>query len=100
MAHELESARAPLLKIAAELARGAGAENAPAVIWPLVCGAAVAARTRVLEQSAGVLRIEVPDAAWRNELMSFAARYVAMLNQMLPSAGIQRVEFVIAAPVR
>ncbi|MBV8207374.1 MAG: DUF721 domain-containing protein [Acidobacteria bacterium] len=95
-ANELESARGTLLRIAGELARNAGEENAPAVVWPLVCGAAVGERTRVLGCNNGILRIAVPDATWRLELVNFAPRYVASLAQLLPAAAIKRVEFVVA----
>src|SRR5256885_15769663 len=93
--HELESARASLEAIAAELVRGAGREEAPALIWPLVCGAAVGARTRVLGQANGTLRIEVPDFTWRAQLAAFALQYVRTFARMLPSARIERMEFVV-----
>ena len=96
-ADELQSARSPLLEIARELARRAGPEEAPGVMWPLVCGSAVAQRTRVLNFANGVVRIEVPDGRWRSELAALAPQYVASFNQMLPETGIERVEFVASA---
>jgi hypothetical protein len=92
--HELTSARASLEQIAAELARRAGAENAPAVVWPLVCGAAVAARTRVLECASGTLRIEVLDPAWQAPASELYTEYLAKLARIFPEARIQRLEFV------
>lgn len=92
---ELQSARSSLESIAADLIRSAGPSEAPALIWPLVCGAAVGARTRVLGHADGILRVEVPDATWRAQLAAFAAQYVKTLARMLPSAHIERVEFVV-----
>jgi hypothetical protein len=91
----LESARASLEAIAADLVRSAGREEAPALLWPLVCGAAVGARTRVLGHADGILRVEVPDVTWRAQLAAFATQYVQTLARMLPSARIVRVEFVV-----
>jgi hypothetical protein len=50
-----------------------------------------------LEFSHGVLRVEVPDAAWRAELQHLAPRYVAALNRY--SKGVSRVEFVVRPKV-
>jgi hypothetical protein len=67
----------------------------------MACGSAVAARTRALEFSRGVLKVEVADAAWRAELQHLAPKYVAILNRY--GTGVSRVEFVVrgkAAPDR
>lgn len=61
--------------------------------WPVACGSAVAARTRALEFSSGVLKVEVPDSAWRAELQYLAPKYVAILNKY--ATGVSRVEFVV-----
>lgn len=92
---ELVSARASLEAIAADLVRSAGRDEAPALVWPLVCGAAVGARTRVLGYADSILRVEVPDATWRAQLAAFAPHYVKTFARMLPSARIERVEFVV-----
>ena len=73
--------------------RKAPAAQAPLLAWPVVCGSAVAARTRALEFSRGVLKVEVPDSAWRAELQHLAPRYVAIANKY--AAGVNRIEFVI-----
>lgn len=62
--------------------------------WPLVCGSAVAERSRALDFAAGVLRIEVADTGWRQELQALAPRYVAMINRYT-TESVQRIEFVI-----
>lgn len=88
----MESAREGLHKIVADAIRRAPADEAPLLGWPLACGAAVAARTRALEYADGVLRVQVPDAMWRNELLALVPRYLATLNQF---AKVKRIEFVI-----
>jgi hypothetical protein len=98
--HELTSARASLEQIAAELARRAGAENAPAVVWPLVCGAAVAARTSVLECASGTLRIEVLDPAWQAPASELYTEYLAKFARIFPEARIQRLEFIASRSAR
>ena len=52
----------------------------------------MAARTRALEFEKGVLKVEVPDSAWRTELQHLAPKYLAILNRY--AAGISRIEFV------
>jgi hypothetical protein len=44
-----------------------------------------------------VLKVEVPDAAWRAELQNLAPRYVAALNRY--AKGVSRVEFVVRRKV-
>jgi hypothetical protein len=87
----MERARDGLQKIVVDAIRRAPAAEAPLLGWPLACGAAVAARTRALAYNDGVLRVEVPDAAWRNELIGLIPKYLATLNQF---AKVKRIEFV------
>ncbi|MGI9103873.1 MAG: DUF721 domain-containing protein [Terriglobales bacterium] len=89
----MEHARDTLQKIVADAIRRAPAEEVPLLAWPLACGATVAARTKALNYSDGVLRVQVPDAAWRCELVGLLPHYLATLNQF---ARIKRVEFVVA----
>ncbi len=65
--------------------------------WPLVCGSAVAERSRALSFADGVLRVEVADAGWKSELQSLAPRYLAAINRYTPEK-VQRIEFVVARP--
>lgn len=97
---ELTSARASLEKIAVELARAVSAADAPAIVWPLVCGAAVAERTRVLECANGTLRIEVTDPAWQQPAQELYTDYLAKFARILPSANIQRLEFIAQRSAR
>jgi hypothetical protein len=68
--------------------------EAPLLAWPLACGSAVAERTRAMEFSRGVLRVEVPDAGWRAELQHLAPRYVAIINRYKVGT-VSRIDFVI-----
>jgi len=65
--------------------------------WPLVCGSAVAERTRALIFRDGVLQVAVADAGWKSELQSLAARYVALINRYTVEA-VRKIEFVITQP--
>jgi Dna[CI] antecedent DciA-like protein len=84
-------------KIVRDSLRKSPASESPLLAWPLACGSAVAERTRAIEFSRGVLRVEVPDAAWRGELQHLAPRYVYALNRY--AKGVTRVEFVVKRKV-
>lgn len=91
----MEHARGGLQKIILDALRKAAPADAAVLAWPLVCGAAVAAKTRALELKERTLRIEVPDASWRRQLEELAPRYVAALNELAPKT-VGRVEFVVS----
>ena len=84
-------------KILAGSLRKAPSSEVALLAWPLACGSAVAGRTRAVEFSRGVLKIEVPDSAWRAELQHLAPRYVYALNRY--TKGVTRVEFVVKRKV-
>jgi hypothetical protein len=90
----MEQAGAGLEKIVIGSLRHVPAAEAPLLAWPLVCGSAVAGRTRALEFASGVLRVEVPDAGWKREMQSLAPRYLATLNRYA-GQKVERIEFVI-----
>ena len=96
MAAELERARGGLQKIAVDLLRSVPVEEAAVIVWPLVCGAAVAARTNALEVSSGVLKVEVPDESWRAQLMSFLPSYLEALKRLWPAGKVERISFQVA----
>jgi len=96
MPRELEPAGTGLDKVVAQSLRLAPAGSAPLLAWPVVCGSAVAQRTRALAAEGGILRVEVPDAEWKAELQSLAPRYLAAMQGYAPDA-VRRIEFVIAA---
>lgn len=94
MAGSLEKAGAGLEKIVANSLRRARDGEGPVLAWPVACGSAVAARTRALEFSQGVLRVEVPDQGWRKELQNFAPQYLAVMNRYV-AESVKRIEFVV-----
>jgi predicted nucleic acid-binding Zn ribbon protein len=92
--HDMQPVGAELERIVARSVRKAAPGEGPLLAWPLVCGSAVAERTRALDFAGGVLRVEVADAGWRTELQTLAPRYVAVLNKYV-AENVARVEFVI-----
>lgn len=97
MTLQLESARSGLHKIVLDLVSRAPQSEAAVLAWPMVAGANVSAKTRVLGCAEGVLEVEVPDAAWRKELIALASNYLGLLNQMM-RVRIERIEFTVAGP--
>lgn len=87
----MERAGDGMRQIAIDAIRRAPSAEAPLLGWPLACGSTVAARTRALSYAEGVLKVEVPDAAWRNELLRLVPQYLATLSQI---AKVKRIEFV------
>jgi len=90
----MEQAGAGLEKIVIGSLRHVPPAEVPLLAWPLVCGSAVAGRTRALEFAGAVLRVEVPDAGWKREMQSLAPRYLATLNRYA-GQKVERIEFVI-----
>jgi predicted nucleic acid-binding Zn ribbon protein len=93
----LEQAGARLEKIVAQSLRQAPPGQAPLLAWPVVCGSAVAERTRALSFAGGVLFVEVAEARWKSELQALAPRYLAMINRYT-TGMVRRIEFVVAGP--
>ena len=91
----MEHVAAGIEKIVAQSLRKAPNGQSPLLAWPVVCGSAVAQRTRALGFEDGVLRVEVPDAGWKSELQALAARYLAAINRYSAEA-VERIDFVIA----
>jgi hypothetical protein len=67
--------------------------DAALLAWPLTCGSAVAARTRAVEFSGGILKVEVPDTGWRFELQRLAPQYLAAINRYV-SKPVTYIEFI------
>ena len=95
MNRPMEHAAAGLEKIMTHALRRVPANDAPLLAWPLACGHAVGERTRAMDFTNGVLRVEVPDASWRAELKALAPQYVAVINRYVRQS-VKRIEFVIA----
>lgn len=94
MAEFLEQAGPDLERIVARSLRQAPPAQAPLMAWPVVCGSAVAERTRALSFLDGVLRVAVADAGWKTELQGLAPRYLASINRYTAEA-VRRIEFVV-----
>jgi len=62
--------------------------------WPVVCGSAVAERTRALSFVDGVLRVGVPETGWKSELQALAPRYLTAINRYTIEA-VRKIEFVV-----
>jgi hypothetical protein len=90
----VEHAGSGLEKIVLRSLRRVPQPEAPLLAWPLVCGSAVAERTRALNFAGSILRVEVPDAGWKREMQSLAPRYLATLNRY-SGQKIEKIEFVI-----
>jgi hypothetical protein len=91
---QMEPAGAGLEKILVDSLRRMPLTDAPVIAWPLVCGSAVAERTRAVSFTGGVLRVEVSDTGWRRELQALAPRYLATINRYV-GQRVQRLEFVL-----
>lgn len=90
----MEPAASGLEKIVAQALRQVPPAEAPLMAWPVVCGSAVAERTRAVSFQDGVLRVEVADAGWKTELQGLAPRYLAVINRYT-TESIYKIEFVI-----
>ncbi|HWJ46003.1 MAG TPA: DUF721 domain-containing protein [Candidatus Udaeobacter sp.] len=90
----MEQVGSDLERIVAKSLRQAAPAQAPLMAWPVVCGSAVAERTRALSFLDGVLRVAVADAGWRWELQGLAPRYLASINRYTVEA-VRRIEFVV-----
>lgn len=91
----MQPASAGLEKIVIQSLHRVPPADAPLLAWPLVCGSAVADRTRAINFTDGILRIEVADAGWKRELQALAPRYLATINKYV-GPSVQRLEFVVA----
>jgi len=94
----MEHISSGLEKIVLDSLRRAPAPEVPVKLWPVVCGSAVAARTRALSFENGILQVEVGNSRWKSELQSLAPRYLAILNRYSPGT-VRRIEFVEAQPI-
>ena len=90
----MERAATCLETIVAKALHLAPAQESPLLAWQVSCGSAVAERTRAVAFSAGILRVEVADPGWRQELSSLAPRYLAAINRY-SAVQVRRIEFVV-----
>jgi predicted nucleic acid-binding Zn ribbon protein len=92
----MEQAGAGLLEIMAGLLRATPADEAPIMAWPAICGRGVAARTRALRFSAGVLFVETPDKTWQTQLLQLESGYLRAFATLLGKDRVKKIEFVVA----
>src|SRR4051794_23014557 len=90
----MESVRTGLRHIMQDLLRARPPEEAVLLAWPLVCGKEVAARTTATGFSDGTLTVEVSDVSWRNQLQSFAPRYLSGYEGLLGQV-VKSVQFKV-----
>lgn len=90
----MNRASAGLESVIAKALHRTPAEQSALLAWPVVCGSAVADRTRALSFSEGILRVEVADKGWQRELAALAPRYLAAINRY-SAASVRRIEFVV-----
>ena len=95
----MQQAGTDLEKIVAQSLRQAPPAQVPLMAWPVVCGSAVAERTRALKFEDGVLHVAVLDTGWRSELQTLAPRYLVAINRY-SNTIVRRIEFVVEAPDR
>jgi len=91
----MQSSRPTLTKIMRDALRRAPSGEAPVWAWPLVCGAAVAGKTKAVAFEEGTLRVVVPDSNWRAQLTDMAEQYLAAMNRFVGPA-VKRIEFEVA----
>ena len=90
----MQHAGAGLQKIVTDTLRRAPSDDAALLAWPLVCGTAVAGKTRALDFADGVLSVQVPDANWRSQLLGLAPQYLAEVNKF-GTNNVRRIAFVL-----
>ncbi len=84
---------APTLRsIAADWLKKTDPAAVPVVLWPIVCGESVAARTSARSFSDGELTVAVPDRQWADQLREFVPRYLAAINEVAP-AKVKAIKF-------
>jgi len=91
----MEHSRGDLHRLFTEALKNATADEAPLLAWPLVCGAGVANRTRAMDFANGLLRIEVPDQAWKAQLEALKADYLRAFGTLVIQKRVDQIEFIV-----
>ena len=94
----MDHIRQTLTQIVVEAVRRAPAEDIPLLAWPLACGTAVAEKTRAIAFAEGELMVQVPDAAWRSQMLGLTGEYLRQLRE-ITEGRIQRLRFVLSNEV-
>ena len=88
---------APTLRsVAADWLKKTEPTSVPLVLWPLICGEAIAARTRAASFADGTLVVAVPDREWTAQLREFVPQYLAALNEVSP-VEVRSIRFEVSA---
>jgi len=90
----MQHAGSTLKKIFADTLRREAGDDAPLLAWPLACGAKVAEKTSAIGYADGVLTVEVPDAAWQQQLQGLNRQYLAALKQ-ISAQPVNAIKFVV-----
>ena len=90
----MQHASSTLKKIFADTLRREAGADAPLLAWPLACGAKVAEKTAAISYADGVLTVEVPDAAWQQQLRGLHRQYLAALKP-LTAQSVNAIKFVV-----
>src|SRR5438270_8601354 len=93
----MQSTRQDLQSLARHLLRNAAPEEAVVLVWPLVCGSAVAGRARAVAFENETLRVAVPDKGWQSQLEAFTVQYLERLSN-LAGVRVKRISYEIASP--
>ena len=93
----MQSARHNLETLAAQVLRNTDPAEGVVLIWPLVCGSAVAERARAVAFENETLRVAVPDKGWQSQLEAFTAQYLERLSN-LAGVRVKRISYEIASP--
>ncbi len=88
----MQSTRNDVNSLAARVFKGAPAEEAVVLAWPLACGSAVAERTEAFSYQNGILRIRVPDRGWQSQLEDFSPQYKAKILS-LTGVTVERIRY-------
>ena len=91
----MQLARGTLKKIFTETVCSKAGDQAPLLAWPVVCGGAVAEKTRALSFVDGVLVVAVPETVWRKQLQQMYQQYLAGLN-LIAGQKVRDISFVVA----
>lgn len=88
----MQSTRNDVNSLAARVFKGAPAEEAVVLAWPLACGSAVAERTEAFSYQNGILQIRVPDRGWQSQLEDFSPQYKAKILS-LTGVTVERIRY-------
>src|SRR5579884_3833646 len=94
----METARGILGKLAADILASAPAEERIMLAWPLACGARVSERTQAAGMEGKSLLVQVPDAAWRQQLQQLSPQYLQALRAMC-GEEIESIRFVVGTHI-